>query len=95
MTKTSRHRKQHSPEFKAETLLLAKQIGVAKAAQQLGLHGSQIYQWRTAAEKQASTSDREVMLANENARLKREKAELEKEVEFLKKAATYFAKNPK
>ncbi len=95
MNKKSSPRKHHSHEFKAETLLLASNIGVTKTAEQLGLHSSKIYQWRASAEKKASTSEREAVLASENARLKREKAELEKEIDFLKKAATYFAQNPK
>lgn len=95
MSKNTQPRKRHSIEFKNEALQLAKQIGVTNAAEQLGLHTSQIYQWRSAADKKTSTSERESTLATENAKLKREKAELEKEVEFLKKAAAYFAKNPK
>ena len=95
MTKKTQPRKRHSDEFKAEALLLADKIGASKAAKQLDLHASQIYQWRAAAEKKSTTSERESSLATENAKLKREKADLEKEVEFLKKAAAYFAKNPK
>lgn len=95
MTKKKQPRKRHSDEFKAETLMLAGKVGVAAAANQLGLHSSQIYQWRVAADKKASTGERESLLATENAKLKRQKAELEKEVEFLKKAAAYFAKHPK
>lgn len=95
MTKKNHTRKRHSDEFKAETLILADKIGVSAAAKQLDLHSSQIYQWRLAADKKVNTSERESSLATENAKLKRQKAELEKEVEFLKKAAAYFAKNPK
>lgn len=95
MIKKNQPRKRHSDEFKTETLMLADKVGVKAAASQLGLHSSQIYQWRVAADKKANTSERESLLATENAKLKRQKAELEKEVEFLKKAATYFAKNPK
>lgn len=95
MTKKSPSRKQHSPEFKAEALQLAEKVGVTQAARQLGLHGSQLYQWRAAAEKKANTSERESSLATENAKLKRELAEAKMEVEFLKKAAAYFAKEPK
>ena len=93
--KKAQSRKRHTDEFKTEALRLAANIGVAKAAKELSLHGSQIYQWRVSAEKKANTSERESALASENARLKREKAEMERELEFLKKAAAYFAKNPK
>lgn len=88
-------RRQHTDEFRAEALQLASKVGVAQAAKELGLHASQIYQWRSAASKKANTSEREAGLAAENARLKREKAELEQEVLFLKKAAAYFAKPAK
>lgn len=95
MTKKAQPRKRHNDEYKAEALRLAEKIGVTKAAKELGLHGSQIYQWRASAEKKASTSERETTLATENARLKRELADMKMEVDFLKKAAAYFAKNPK
>jgi transposase len=36
----------HSREYKAEALKLISEIGVAKAAKQLGLHESQLYNWR-------------------------------------------------
>ena len=39
-------RRRFSAEFKIEALGLAKQVGVAGAAQQLGLHESQLYAWR-------------------------------------------------
>ena len=56
---------------------------------------SQLYYWRTAALKKASTSDRESTLATENARLKRQLAVQAEGLDILKKAATYFAKNQK
>ena len=37
----------HSAEYKHESLKLAAQIGVAKAAKQLGLHESQLYAAQT------------------------------------------------
>ena len=92
---TTKPRKQHSAEFKAQALQLAEQAGVTEAARQPGLHTSQIYPWRTAAQRKASTSQRESQLATENARLKRELYERDQEVQILKKAAAYFAKNPK
>jgi len=94
MTKKST-RERYSDEFKSEALSLARKVGVAAAARQLGIHDAQIYQWRAAAEKKASTSDRESALMAENARLKRQLAEQAEEVAILKKAATYFAKNQK
>ncbi len=42
-------RRQHSPEFRKEALALAESKGVSEAAQELGLHSSQLYGWRTKA----------------------------------------------
>jgi transposase len=95
MSKTKNPRKQHGDEFKAEALNLANQVGAAQAARDLGVHASQIYQWRTAAEKKANSSAREGTLATEVAKLKRQLAEQTEEISILKKAATYFAKNQK
>lgn len=82
----------HSDEFKTEALKLASQVGVASAARQLNLHESQLYQWRKQAEHQQTVSQRESVLATENARLKRELAQAREELAIAKKAATYFAK---
>ena len=92
---TKKTRKIHTDEFKAEALKLAAQTTVAGTARQLGLHESQIYQWRSAFAKKSTSSEREGTLATENARLKRLLAEQAEELEILKKAATYFAKNQK
>jgi len=94
MSKT-KQRKQYSPEFREEALKLADRIGVAKASRELGVYESQIYYWRSASQKKATTSKRESGLAAENARLKRQLAEQAEELEIVKKAATYFAKNLK
>lgn len=94
MTKSTT-RKQHAPEFKKEALRLASKVGTTKAARELGVYPSQVYGWRSAAQKKATTSHRESGLATENARLRRQLAEQAEELEILKKAATYFAKNQK
>ncbi|MEH6528655.1 MAG: transposase [Porticoccus sp.] len=74
MTKSTT-RKHYAPEFKEETLRLASKIGVTKVTRELGIYPSQIYGWRSAAQKKASTSKRESGLATENARLRRQLAE--------------------
>ena len=88
-------RRKYSPEFRQEALALAKKIGVAKAAKELGLHESQLYDWRSKARLEQNQNDAEQNLAAENARLKRLLAEKAEEVDILKKAATYFAKSLK
>lgn len=94
MTK-KKERKFHTAEFKQEAILLAEKIGVKAAADQLKVYESQIYGWRSGAQKKESTSQREAELAAEVAKLKRQLAEQAEDLAILKKAATYFAKNQK
>lgn len=91
--KTTRRR--HSPEYKQEALALAARIGVAKAAEQLGLAESQLYSWRIKGRTLQSQSEREQQVLAENLRLKRQLAERDEEVAILKKATAYFAKSHK
>ena len=86
---------QRSQAFKAEALGLAEKVGVARAAVDLGLHGSQLYDWRQKATLRRSQSDVEQSQATEIARLKRLLAEQAEELAIVKKAATYFAKSLK
>jgi transposase len=92
---TKNKRKTYSAEFKEEALKLAAKVGVAQATRELSIYESQLYAWRSSAQKKASTTERESSLATENAKLKRQLAEQAEELEILKKAATYFAKNQK
>lgn len=87
--------KRYTVEFKAEALKLAERLGVAEAAEKLGIYPSQIYSWRSAQNNSRTGVERESLLATENARLKRQLAEQAEELEILKKAATYFAKHQK
>lgn len=52
-------------------LALAERVGVGKAAEQLGLHASLLYGWRSKKQQTQTSSEREQSLAVENARLKR------------------------
>jgi transposase len=88
-------RRQHSPEFRQEALVLADKIGIPKAAKELGLHDSQLYGWRSKARAMRDQSDLEQSQAAEIARLKRQLAEQAEELAIVKKAATYFAKSLK
>jgi transposase len=81
--------------FKREALRLAEGVGVKSAAQQLGLHESQLYAWRARARREESSSESEQRLAAENARLRRQLAEPAQELAIVKKAAAYFAKELK
>ena len=85
----------HSDEFKTQALALAEQLGVSRAAEQLKLHESQLYNWRAKARHQSTVSERESALSVENVKLKRELADAKEELAIAKKAATYFAKQLK
>ena len=88
-------RLRHLPAFKAEALGLAEKVGVAQAAVELGLHDSQLSDWRRKALLQRSQSEVEQSQAVEIARLRRLLAEQTEELSIVKKAATYFAKSLK
>jgi transposase len=85
-------RRRHAEEYKQEALNLAERVGMAKAATQLGLATSQLYNWRSKAFGKLTQADREQKLATENVRLKRRLAEQEEELAIVKKAAQYFAR---
>lgn len=88
-------RERYSVEYRAEALALAERVGVAAAAQQLGLNRSQLYAWRGKAKREQGHGEAERQLAAENARLKRQLADQAEELAILKKAAAYFAKSLK
>lgn len=81
-TTSKKARKQHTPEFRDETLKLAERI-VAAAARQLSLYESQLYTWRSKQQQQITSSERESELAAESARLKRQLAERDEELAIL------------
>jgi len=89
----ARHR--YSPEFKKQALDRADKEGVATVAKDLGMRESQLYAWRQKRRLEGLTTEEEKLQQGEIARLKREMARLEEENSFLKKAAAYFAKQPK
>ena len=88
-------RAQRSDEYKKEAVKLADTVGVTAAAKQLGIHATQIYNWRGKLRVKESRTEAEVRLMDENARLTRELAEKKQENDFLKKASAYFAKHQK
>lgn len=88
-------RKKYTPQFKEQALLLAEKEGVAKAAADLGIAEPMLYAWRTRRRQTGQPFEDLKLQQAEMARLKRENAVLMDEVAFLKKAAAYFAKQPK
>jgi transposase len=88
-------RKRFSAEFKQQALLRAVKDGIPAVARDLGLEPAQLYAWRSKAQQQGQDAEAQRLQQSETARLKREVARLEEENAFLKKAAAYFAKQPK
>ena len=88
-------RKQYSAEFKEQALKRAEQDGVSRAAKDLGVAESQLYNWRQKKRQEGQTTEEQKLQQAELARLKRELARLEEENSFLKKATAYFAKQSK
>ncbi len=94
-TESQKARKQFSQEYEQQALLRAAKDRVTLAACDLGLQPAQLYAWRGKSQQQAQDGQAQQVLQAEHARIKRELARLEEENAFLKKAAAYFAKQPK
>ncbi|QIZ33987.1 transposase [Saccharopolyspora sp. ASAGF58] len=89
----------YSPEFREEAVQLALESSksVADVARSLGMHPETLRTWVRRHEREHRNPD-ESLSVEERARLKeleRRNRELEMEVSFLKKAAAYFAKEPR
>jgi transposase len=89
----------YSPEFREEAVQLALKSNkpIAHTARELGVNSETLRSWVRRCEKEtaAPTADLGV---GERARLReleRRVRELEMENSFLKKAAAYFAKDPR
>lgn len=93
--KTKKKRTKHPKEFKLEALKLAEQIGVARAAHDLGVAESVLYRWRRAAATEGTDafrgSGRLTERDEELRRLRQENKILKQEREILKKATSFFA----
>jgi len=90
-------RRQYTKDFKQDAIALSESIGVAAAAEQLGLRRHLIYNWRSElkhAGKQAFPGHgNATSLEAENAALRRALAEAQQERDILKKATAFFAKH--
>lgn len=88
-------RNKYTAQFKEQVLERADRDGIATVAKDLGLAESMLYTWRAKRRQTGKLFEDQKLQQAEMARLKRENARLEEEVAFLKKAAAYFAKQPK
>lgn len=95
----SRNRRNFSPEFKEEAVKLVIETSrpIAQVARELGIHEGTLGNWVNAYRREHA-DDEPPLSVSERARLReleREARELRMENEFLKKAAAYFAKDPR
>ncbi len=96
VTATSKpKRNKYTSQFKEQALERAKQEGVPKAAKDLGIAQAMLYSWQAKSRQTGQPFEEQKLQQAEIAQLKRENARLEEEVAFLKKAAAYFAKQPR
>ena len=72
----------YSKEFKEQALLLSDEIGVKKAAEQLGINYSTLADWR----KTRSRKAKEERIASDKSPLNEREFALYKEIQELKKA---------
>ena len=88
----------YNKEFKAEALKLSDEIGVKKAAQQLGLPYYTLADWRKDRKAEArlvGDGDRAEEVRERIRALEKENAELRKANEILADALGFFAKDRK
>ena len=89
------NRRQHSPQFKQLAVERSDKEGITNVAADLGISSQLLYNWRRAIQQTGKGFEEQQLQQAELARLKRKNAQLEEELAFLKKAAAYFAKQPK
>ena len=88
----------YSKEFIEEALKLSDEIGLKKAAQQLGIQYYTLSDWRT--KRNAAAKAKKYQMTDDEAKLRiteleRENAELRKANDILKDALGFFAKDRK
>ncbi len=91
----TKKRQKYSSQFREQAIARANKDGVPKAAKDLGIHEAMLYSWRKKYEGTGIPFEDQKIQAAELVRLKRDVARLSEENAFLKKAAAYFAKEPK
>jgi transposase len=97
MSKQKRTRRNHTREFKAETVKLVREGGrsVGQVSQELDLADSLVRNWLRQAEVDEGKGPEGALTTAEKAelsQLRREVKVLRMEREILKRAATFFAK---
>ena len=92
----ARRQRRYSPELKAEVVKAVIEGGLSfsEAARDFDLVPQTVHNWVT-AEKKKRDADRPTGTGDREAELERRVRELEEENAFLKKAAAFFAKEPR
>lgn len=87
----------YTPEFKSEAVrqVLDRGYSVKDVAERIGVSAHSLYQWVRVAKATDPTSDALAETKLENQRLKAELRRVKEERDILKKAAAFFAKDPK
>lgn len=87
----------YSPEFKAEAVRQVTDRGytVRDVAKRIGVCADSLYKWVRAAKKASPDSDELAKAKLENQQLKAELRRVQEERDILKKAAAFFARDPK
>lgn len=99
--KSKPKRNSFTKEFKLEALRLAEESGkpASQIAHELGISVNLIYSWRQRyKDKKESAFTNESQFSDEQQEIRRlrlEVAQLKEERDILKKAAAFFAKEPK
>ncbi len=92
-------RRQFSPEFKEEAVRMVIELSrpVAQVARELGVNEGTLSNW-VVRYRRDHVGEETPLSASERVRLReaeRQNRELRRENEFLKKAASYFARDPR
>lgn len=92
--------RKYSPEFKEEAVQIALRSSktISETARELDLNSETLRGWVKKQQRRNEPAAGAPLTLEERARLKeaeRRVRELEMEVSFLKKAAAYFAKDPR
>ena len=90
------HRRQFSPQFKAEAVQMVIEAGkpIAQVARDLGIHDGTLGNWVNAWQRERPEPDQPLSPAERACvkELEEENRRLRMENEFLKKAAAFFAR---
>ncbi len=94
-----KQRRSYTEEFKAEAVRAATagDRSLTQVARDLGVNASVLQSWKQRTKENPGEVgiDRKETLEQENRRLRREVASLREDREILKKAAAFFAKEPR